>query len=382
MKDVLFVIGSMRQGGAETQLYELLLGLTEQSKFDINPVLFVFECQGQLREKFESLGIKIISGDFDSNAGKVWRRLSLVRVLLRLVLATLSFRYRFIISYLPLANIFSAIAVSMTFGKVKLITNRRALNTHQDTSAYWKTFDWLSSTLSLYVVSNSRAVANDTIARDPRVVSKSKVIHNAVPLQPLSEGDGCRIRAQYRRDIGLHRSCFSIIVVANLIEYKGHVDLINAVAMLRKHVVDWRLLLVGEDRGCQSKLEQMVDQLDLRHQVIFLGHRDDISQLLVASDLYISSSHEEGFSNSLLEALVTGLPCVATSVGGNVEMLQGVENTILVPSKDPANLYGAILKVVSKHVPQKPPRPRDLLKRKYSRESLAISYNELLKEYS
>jgi glycosyltransferase involved in cell wall biosynthesis len=77
-------------------------------------------------------------------------------------------------------------------------------------------------------------------------------------------------------------------------------------------------------------------------RVLFLGHRADVPDILQASDVFVLNSGSEGMSNALLEALAAGLPCVATAVGGNPELVRDGENGFLVPPRQSAPLARAL----------------------------------------
>ena len=77
-----------------------------------------------------------------------------------------------------------------------------------------------------------------------------------------------------------------------------------------------------KDRGLQDKLLAKSKELGVGDRVRFLGRRQDVPALLAAMDIGVMASHEEGFSNALLEKLAAGLPVVATGVGGKSESLQ------------------------------------------------------------
>ncbi|MGB6447563.1 MAG: glycosyltransferase, partial [Xanthobacteraceae bacterium] len=79
--------------------------------------------------------------------------------------------------------------------------------------------------------------------------------------------------------------------------------------------------------------------------IMWLGERPDVEELLSASDIFVLPSHQEGFSNALLEAMAARLPAVATAVGGNIDAVADNETGLLVPVRDPRALAAAILRL-------------------------------------
>ena len=143
-----------------------------------------------------------------------------------------------------------------------------------------------------------------------------------------------------RKQLNIKDDEWGLIYVANLISYKGHEDLIQAFAMIPHTQI--KLFLVGEDRGIQNKLQALAREKNILDHIIFLGLRHDVSLLLQSMDMGIMASHEEGFSNALLEKLEAGLPVVATNVGGNQEALENLSGCKIVPAHHPKALSKAI----------------------------------------
>ena len=108
-------------------------------------------------------------------------------------------------------------------------------------------------------------------------------------------------------------------------------------------------MIVGEDRGILEELRTCATKLGINPYISCLGCRNDVPALLAASDIYVCCSHEEGFSNSILEAMALGLPIVATNVGGNGEMLEIVDNSILLPVNSNLAIEQAIIELVEKY---------------------------------
>jgi glycosyltransferase involved in cell wall biosynthesis len=93
-------------------------------------------------------------------------------------------------------------------------------------------------------------------------------------------------------------------------------------------------------------MEQLASDLGVTERVKFLGTRRDIPALMDAADAYVMSSAWEGLPMVLLEAAASGLPIVATDVGGNSEVVIDGKTGFLVPPKDPDALAQAMLRLM------------------------------------
>jgi glycosyltransferase involved in cell wall biosynthesis len=247
-------------------------------------------------------------------------------------------------AFLPLTNFMGACAGYFA-GVDKIVTSRRGLGNHQDKFPLWKLFDRISNFLSDTVTVNSLVVAEDTIIRDGIKRDKLVCIYNGLDAESLIHA--LPSRSSVRKSLGLNDGQATLIIVANLIAYKGHSDLLDAVAKLVPRFPDICLLVVGEDRGIGAQLSAQAENLHIDKNIQWLGLRRDIPELLAAADIYICASHEEGFSNSLLEALAAGKAVVATKVGGNMEMLEDGALGLLVEPHDSDELYAALDKLLS-----------------------------------
>lgn len=132
------------------------------------------------------------------------------------------------------------------------------------------------------------------------------------------------------------------ISVARLSVVKDFPTLIRAVPLVLAHVPDFRLRIVG-DGPERAKLESLIAELRLAPYVELLGERHDVPDLLADSGFFVSASLSEGISLTLLEAMAVGLPVIATSVGGNPEIVVDGQTGRLVPPGDPAAIARAIV---------------------------------------
>jgi glycosyltransferase involved in cell wall biosynthesis len=336
---IFFVIGSLDLGGAESQLVMLTQELQRQGVFC---EVFALNANGVLRSKLNDSGIPVHNGRINFASRKLVKIFQFIRAFYILWVTTRGATT--LHAYLPLTNFYGALIGCLRRTDM-VITSRRALGTHQNRWPWWKLFDKISNALSNVVVANSQAVADDTVLRDGIPRKKVVVIHNGL--------DSSRFRvAANQRDVvrhslGINSKVKVIIIVANLIPYKGHADLLRALAELDPSYSDVHLLIVGQDRGISPMLHSLAQELGLSARIQWLGIRHDIPELLAAADIYVCASHEEGFSNSLMEALAAGKAVVATRVGGNPELLEYGELGLLVEPKDPRGLASALTNLLA-----------------------------------
>lgn len=133
--------------------------------------------------------------------------------------------------------------------------------------------------------------------------------------------------------------------VGRLSPVKDQQLLLRAVALIRDSDPDLsdrlRLIVVG-DGPLHQPLNELIDRLALRGCVWMAGDRKDVPELLQAMDVFVLPSLGEGISNTVLEAMASGLPVIATAVGGNVELVEQGFNGSLVPVGDPVALAASL----------------------------------------
>jgi glycosyltransferase involved in cell wall biosynthesis len=158
------------------------------------------------------------------------------------------------------------------------------------------------------------------------------VVHNGVDVRRFRPPQSAR---PARTD------CVRCLAVARLVERKGLTDLLRAFALLERGRFELEIVGSGPDA---ASLQALVGELGLGAEVRFAGalDRDQVADRLRAADLFTLASWEESFGNVFAEALASGLPVVASRVGGIPEFVQDRRHGRLVPPHDPAALAHAI----------------------------------------
>lgn len=166
---------------------------------------------------------------------------------------------------------------------------------------------------------------------------KVTTIRNGVDLAKFAPAD----RAQVRRTLALPVEARIVGTVGRLDPVKDHVGLVEAFRRIAGDFPDAALLIVG-DGPCRAALLATVEHLGLEGHVRLLGEREDVPRVLGALDVFALPSIAEGISNTILEAMASGLPVIATRVGGNPELVEDEVTGVLVPPRDPPALASAI----------------------------------------
>ena len=161
------------------------------------------------------------------------------------------------------------------------------------------------------------------------------VIHNGVDDQRFQPRPDMRVVA--RRELGIAEEEFCIGCVGSLAPVKAHMTLLRAVDAASNRTNRWRVVFIGEGPE-RANLEAFLDGRSWKPQVSFLGLSSGVADLLNALDVYVLPSVFEGISNSLLEAMATGLPVLASDVGGNPEVVVNGESGILFAAGDDRTL--------------------------------------------
>lgn len=326
---ILFVIKSMTTGGAERHLVQILPALQKRG-FGVE--LFVLERGELLEAPLISAGVSII-GPVKRSPSAFHVSVAGFYLLKRIVTA----RPEILHFYLPGPYLVGA-TVALLAGHRNCFMSRRSL------AHYHRKHPWLGRLERVFhrrmiaLLGNSRAVV-DELVTESGDRNKVGLIYNGVRI-----GGPVRDRASAQRDLNIPPDAFVMAIVANLVDYKGHTDLFEALAMVNSRLSQpWRLLVIGRDEGMGTQLRAQAARQNIAENIVWLGERGDVEEILPAADIGLLVSHQEGFSNALIEIMAHGLPAIATAIGGNLDAVADGQSGILVPVQDPQRLGQAIL---------------------------------------
>ncbi|MEW5829394.1 MAG: glycosyltransferase [Chloroflexota bacterium] len=172
---------------------------------------------------------------------------------------------------------------------------------------------------------------------------KVTTIPNAIPVERFE--DARTLGPGIRKELGIPMEATVLGIVARLTEQKDHANFLRAAAIIAEAAPGTRFLVAGEG-PLRASLADLAASLELAEVVTFTGARKDIPAIYGAMDVLVFSSRWEGLPVALLEGMASGLPVIATRVGGIPEVLEHGVGGIIVPPSDPAALAVACLKLI------------------------------------
>lgn len=191
------------------------------------------------------------------------------------------------------------------------------------------------------ITAPSKSIARQMIDEFGIPENDTHVIPNGVDLVTYKVSTP-EVRLSLKNKLGLNSNSKIICSVGWLKPVKGHKYLLDAFSLFRENNSEnWILVLLGAGE-LEDDLKEQVKRLCIQGNVIFAGFQDNVQDWLMASDLMVSATLSEGLSNALIEATATGLPIVATNVGGNPEVVEHEFNGLLVNKEDSLALCNAI----------------------------------------
>lgn len=315
---ILYVIGQLTVGGTERQLLELIKHI-DRTNFDLQ-VVSLYQ-NAPLKMEFREAGCPVHL----LNREKQGRLVTLVR--LYQILRSLHPHVVHTFAYASRAAIPAARAIGDTKVIVSIRTNPLFQASLQDN---------LANSFADQILCNTKT-AKAIIDRKWRH-NRIKVIYNGIW---LPEFDVMK-KKSVNLPIGAQANNANICCVARLVPVKGLDQLLEAFVIVDDSLPDANLWIIGGG-PLRSALERNVARLGLYGNIVFWGTRADVPAILGRCDIGVISSHAEGMCNAILEYMSAGLPVVATSVGGNPELVIHGETGLLVPPRNPTALAEALI---------------------------------------
>ncbi|MBN42198.1 MAG: glycosyl transferase group 1 family protein [Alphaproteobacteria bacterium] len=339
-KRIVIVIGSLQVGGAERQITEIVPRL-DRSRWQVD--IITLTQPGPLAAQLKSDGFRVFSPPLVRRSRRSGGPLRLFRAAILMPWLWLWFlRHRPDIAHfvLPEAYLVGSLCALLA-GQKRMIMSRRSLAYYQKNHPVLATLERALHRRMSIIIANSEAIRRD-LRRERAPNERLWVIRNGVDTNIYRPNRA--LGTAWRATMGIGPDQLVLVIVANLIPYKGHADLIAALDLIKSDLPrGWRLLCVGRDDGIGERLRDQAEAAGLTENIRFLGPRNEIPALINTADISILSSHEEGLPNAVIEAMATSKPVIATKVGGTSELIDDGVTGILVPPGNTQAMSKAIL---------------------------------------
>lgn len=324
--DIWFFITSLSAGGAERNLVHTANYLSEQ---DINVSVYTIFDENPLQDElsndveFNPIGISAkMSGQNEMQVAGAQYIYSYPKAVFQFLIEVWRNQPDIIQSYLFYDNILSRSAKLVSSDTI-IINGIRCVPENRD---HLRTFvDKITLPLSDHIISNSKAGRRMAVEMGAQP-SNVSVIDNAVNVDKFVSAEEIDIRSE----LNIHSDKKIVGNVSRLIRRKGHYELLKAWSELQSQHSNIELVLIG-DGPEYCGLKDKAKDLNIGKSVHFLQYREDVDRLLHTLDYFVFPSHFEGLPGALIEAMIAGLPIVATNVSGNDELITHRETGLLAP---------------------------------------------------
>lgn len=303
IKKIVFIIPSLDVAGAERMASQLAIYL-EKNMYDITLISF-FSNRTSISKRLEDCGVKIYY--LDKNRGVEFKIIPKIWGILRKIKPDIVHTHlnTLIYAFIPCLLL-----------KIPVIHTIHNVASKELPSLSSKVHKILFQKKIALPVAISPTI-QDSISEYYNIPKTTiPMIYNGIELEK------CIPKKMYNRE------CKEILHIGRFSEQKNHEMLINSVSKILKKHKNIKLILCGEGE-LKKSIEDEVIKMGIASQVIFRGLIDNVFQVLNEADIFVLPSLYEGFPITIIEALGTGVPIIATDVGGVGDIIKNEENGVL-----------------------------------------------------
>jgi glycosyltransferase involved in cell wall biosynthesis len=355
---IAFVIPTLDQSGAERQMTLLAKGLPKE-EFEVRVI--ALNRGGHFGDQLQSSGIPV------EVLGKRLRFDPLAYVRLRKSLA--GFQPHVVQSFLFAANSYVRLP-GIVPRECQIVVSERCVDS-------WKSGWQLQLDRRLVSRTNAMTVNSASVAEFYASAGVPRSLIHTIP-NAMPVGSSEYSRDEAREILGLQPHHKVVGFVGRLAEQKRLPDVVWAFQLLHQVVDDVRLVLIG-DGPERDALAELASSFGCRHWVVFAGHREDATSLMSAFDVFVLASSFEGMSNSLMEAMSLGIPCIASDIPPNQELIRHEETGLLFPTGSSPDLTKALARILndSEFARRIGDTGRDLIQRDHAVPAMVEAYRQL-----
>lgn len=363
-KSILHLIDTTGPGGAETVFINLLKELAQTNFHNV----VVLRGEGWVADKVRSVGI---TPRFIDSKGSF--NLGYIKALRKLVVDE---KVDLIHAHLLGSNVYGAL-LALVCRKPMIATFHGAVDVAARERFLGAKFFIIGLGASR-IVCVSKRLEEELAARSNLPAHKLKLIYNGVDPEPYLS----RAQAGLKQELGLKPETTLVVSVGNIRPAKGYEYLVEASLRMSESDPDVHFLVVGHQREALfNKLMNQIAKASQRPKLHWLGFREDVADILQQADVFLLPSVSEGFSISTVEAMMAGVPVVATKSGGPEEIISDGETGFLIPVRDPTAIVTAIRRLQVTALRQSLiEKARDTANQKFGLTAMLVEYKGLYQQ--
>lgn len=361
VKTILHLIDTTGPGGAET----VFINLLKELQYTEFRNIVVMRGEGWVADQVRSVGI---APQFIDSKGSF--NLGYILGLKRLLVAE---RVDLIHAHLLGSNVYGALLGVMcrkpmiaTFhGAVDVSAGERFLR------AKFGIIGWGASA----IVCVSKRLQKELAERSPLPAHKLQLIYNGVDPELFCEAPASGLK----EELGLPPEANLVVSIGNIRPAKGYDYLVDAAIKMVRLDPNTHFVVVGHQRPALfEKLKEQMQRAPEKPKIHWLGFRRDVINVLRQADIFLLPSTSEGFSISTVEAMMAGVPIIATRSGGPEEIISDGESGLLIPVGDSDAIVSAIQRLNDSTLKRQiTERALESAKTKFSLENMLRAYKEL-----
>lgn len=364
MTTILHLIDTTGPGGAETVFTNLLKEL-EGTEFRN---IVVLRGEGWVADSVRNLGITphIIDSKGSFNLGYI-------KALRRLIVGE---KVDLIHAHLLGSNVYGAL-LALICRKPMIATFHGAVDVASGERFLRAKFFLIGRGAST-IVCVSRRLQQELAERSPLPTHKLKLIYNGVDPEAFSGAPASGLK----EELGLPQNATVVVSIGNVRPAKGYEYLIDAAVTMAERNPNVHFVVVGHQKEkLFNELKSRAAGAPQQPNIRWLGFRQDVANILRQADIFLLPSVSEGFSISTVEAMMAGVPVIATRSGGPEEIIDNGVSGTLVPVRDPLAIVDAIQKMMDQSARSAVVvEARRIAEERFSLLSMLASYKGIYKQ--
>ena len=327
---VMYVVHSLGIGGVEKLVYDMI---EAAAQYDIEPIVCCLDHLGLKGEDLKRKSFKVF--DLNRQEGIDLKVIKKIKTILREECPDIVHAHQ----YTPY---FYTVLSVLPFHRSRIIFTEHGRFFPDRVSIRRAIFNQAAKFFTDAIIGVCEFSKRSLIKYEKLPANKIKVIYNGVKPEEFSIDIDTELK---KRSLGLNPNEKIIGTAGRLCKEKNYPMLIRAFGDIKMRLKETRLLIVG-DGALRDELKNLAHNTNVEDDILFLGERRDISELMKVFDVFVLPSDLEAASLVLLEAMASGIPVVATNVGGNPELIIDGVTGLLVPSNDHKRFSENVIRIL------------------------------------